>query len=580
MIRTLFRLVKVASPFKWWMVLASILGFLTIGSSIGLVMTATYIVAKAALHPSIAELQVSIVGVRFFGIMRGVLRYFERVISHDVTFRLLTHFRTWFYKSIEPLKPAEMMKFRSGDLFTRLLNDVQNLENVYLRIIAPPLVAVMISISTFILYGLFSWYAAFVLIIGLLFAGIGIPLLSAKLRKGLGEKLVLLRSEMNIVAIDGIQGLADLLVFNQADDHFSHLKAISKQYVNIQRKNMLIESLLGALSVLTLNLTIVGTLLILIPRVSSGALDAVYFSVLVLGVIAVFEAVLPIPEAIQNLEKSLKSADRLFEVIAPQKQEKQPPAYNFLREKFDIRVEGLSFCYDKNQGMVLDDIDLDLSMGRKVAIVGPSGSGKSTIVNLLLDFWPYGQGRIYYDNKELTEYNRDLILTKLSVLPQNIYLFSTTLRDNLLLSRPTTQDSVLNDMVNKIGLGLKINNLPDGLESWVGEMGYRFSGGERQQIALARTFLKDAPILILDEPTANLDPITEMEILQVIRTLSERKTLLMITHRLTGLTDMDEIIVLVDGRIIERGSHESLMGKKGYYYKMLQIQEDVFIDYG
>jgi ATP-binding cassette subfamily C protein CydC len=226
----------------------------------------------------------------------------------------------------------------------------------------------MISISTFILYGLFSWYAAFVLIIGLLFAGIGIPLLSAKLRKGLGEKLVLLRSEMNILAIDSIQGLADLLVFNQADDYFSHLKAISKQYVNIQRKNMLIESLQGALSVLTLNLTIVGTLLILIPRVSSGALDAVYLSVLVLGVIAVFEAVLPIPEAIQNLEKSLKSADRIFEVIAPQKQEKQPPAYNFLREKFDIRVEGLSFCYDKNQGMVLDDIDLDLSMGRKVAM--------------------------------------------------------------------------------------------------------------------------------------------------------------------------------------------------------------------
>ena len=574
---TLINMVKVTTGFKWWMILAAILGFLTIGSSIGLVMTASYIIAKAALQPSIAELQVSIVGVRFFGIMRGVFRYFERVISHEVTFRLLTRFRAWFYESIEPLVPSGMMKFRSADLLTRLLTDVQNLENIYLRILAPPLIAVMTSIFTFFLYGLFSWYAAIILIIGLSFAGIGIPLLSAKMRKGLGKRIVILRSELNVCTIDGIQGLADLLAFNQADEHFASLKAKSKEYEGIQRKMVLIESFQNALSILILNLTIVGTLLILIPEVSSGELDGVYLTVLVLGIMAIFEAVQPIPEAIQKIEQSMASADRLFETIALKEQIKQPPAHNSLPEKFDIRLEGLSFGYDKYERQVLTDINLNLPPGRKVAIVGPSGSGKSTIINLLLNFWAYDQGGIFYGDKEIREFAGDQIISKLAVVPQNVHLFSTTVKENLLLSVPETEDLHIDDVINKIGLRAKINNLPDGLETWVGEMGYRFSGGERQQIVLARALLKNAPVLILDEPTANLDPITEKEVMRIIYSFSEGKTLLLITHRLSGLADMDEIIVLVEGRIIERGSHEKLMKKRGYYFKMLQIQEDVFV---
>ncbi len=575
---TLVQLLKISREFKWWMILAAFLGFFTIGSSIGLIMTASYIIAKAALHPSIAELQVSIVGVRFFGIMRGVFRYFERVISHEVTFRMLTRFRAWFYESIEPLVPFGMMKFRSADLLTRLLTDVQNLEYIYLRILAPPLIAVMTSIVTFFLYGLFSWNAAIILIIGLSFAGIGIPLLSAKMRKGLGKRIVILRSELNVCMIDGIQGLADLLVFNQADEHFASFKAKSKDYEGLQRKMVLIESFQNALSVLILNFTMVGTLIILIPGVSSGELDGVYLTVLVLGVIAIFEAVQPIPEAIQKIEKSMASADRLFETIALREQIKQPPLHYSLPEKFNIRLEGLSFGYDKSERQILTDINLNLSPGRKVAIVGPSGSGKSTIVNLMLNLWPSKQGIIIYGDKEIREYGRDQIMEKLAVLQQNVYLFSTTVRENLLLSNPDSDESGLNKIIEKIGLRAKIDNLPDKLETWVGEMGYRFSGGERQQIALVRTLLKNAPVMILDEPTANLDSITAKEVMQTIHSLSKDKTLLLITHRLTGLENMDEIIVLIDGGIIERGTHFDLMAKRGYYQQMIQLQKDCFID--
>ena len=204
------RLLRLAAPFAQWMALAALLGFATIGSSIGLMTTSGYLIAKAALRPSIADLQVAIVGVRFFGLARGVFRYLERYVSHDVTFRLLARLRVWFYTALEPLAPARLMQYRSGDLLARVVADVETLENVYLRVLAPPVVAILVTMLVMVLMGSFHPRLAVALLVFLLLAGAGLPLLTRALGRSAGRRLVRVRSELNGALVDGIQGLADL----------------------------------------------------------------------------------------------------------------------------------------------------------------------------------------------------------------------------------------------------------------------------------------------------------------------------------------------------------------------------------
>jgi ATP-binding cassette subfamily C protein CydC len=219
------RLSKIALSYKGWMMLAALLGFLTVGSSIGLMMTSAYIIAKAALHPSIAELQVAIVGVRFFGISRGIFRYLERYVSHEVTFKLLAKFRVWFYRAVEPLAPARLMRYKSGDLLTRLVADVESLEHIYIRVFAPPLIALLISLLMWILFGLISVVFSLLLMLFFFAAAVGVPILIRRLSKETGEKLIELRSELNAMALDGVQGMAELLVFGQAQRHLEKFDA-------------------------------------------------------------------------------------------------------------------------------------------------------------------------------------------------------------------------------------------------------------------------------------------------------------------------------------------------------------------
>lgn len=570
-----WRLLKITADFKWWMLLAAFLGFLTIGSGIGLLMTSAYIIAKAALHPSIAELQISIVGVRFFGITRGLFRYLERYVSHQVTFRLLQRFRIWFYKSIEPLAPARLTQYKSGDLLARIVSDIETLEHFYLRMIAPPVIAIMIVILMWFLIGTYNVKLSLIIISFLTSAGIGIPALTSFLSKKIGRDMIEIRAQLHVGIVDCIQGMPDLMVFGQWQKYEHRMQQLDKNFLILRHRASLVSALHQSLTGLIMNITIFTTLTIAIPLASTFELNGVYLTVIILGIMAAFECILPLPQAAEELEKTLKAADRLFEIVDMQPNIQEPQAPLKPIEKYSIKFRDVSFSYESGQS-TLQNITFSLSQGNSMAVVGPSGAGKSSLLNLLFRFWEFPEGDIFLGNNSIRDYKQHDISNMIALVPQRIYLFNGTIRDNLLLAKPKATEPELIDAVKQAQFYDFILKLSQGFDSWIGEQGVRLSGGERQRLAIARALLKGTPILLLDEPTVHLDAETESRILKTIWRLKKEKTIMLITHRLVGLTQVDHIIVMSQGKIVEQGKHRELLLKKDYYYHMWQSQSELF----
>jgi ATP-binding cassette subfamily C protein CydC len=582
--KTAIRLLRLAAPFKWWMLLASLLGFLTIGSSIGLMSAAAWIIASAALHPPIGTLDVAIVGVRFFGITRGVFRYLERYVSHQTTFRLLARLRVWYYEQIEPLAPARLMQYRSGDLLTRAVNDINTLENFYLRVIAPPAVAVMVCGVMVVFMARYDVRLAVALIACLALAGIGVPLLTLALSRRAGHAIITTRADLNVALIDGVQGMADLLAYGAQDRQFTRVKRLNRELQRRQARRAAVAGLSTALISFLISAAAIITLVIAIPLVRDGELDGVMLAVLVLAAITSFEAVLPLPAAYQHLSSNLEAARRLFELVEagptpvnsvgaycntplPDNRSHTPvPQANL------ITVQDLRFRYGPGEPLALDGVSFMLGAGQTLAVVGASGAGKSTLVNVLLRFWDYEGGEIRLGGRDFREYIPEETRALMSVVSQNTYLFNATIRDNLRVAKPEASPNELIQAAQGAQLSEFIDTLPQGFETWIGEQGLRLSGGERQRLAIARAILKDAPILILDEITANLDTLTERAILHTIHTTLAGRTTLMITHRLVGLEGADEILVMHAGHVVERGRHSDLLQIDGYYHRMWKLQ--------
>ena len=556
------------------MALASLVGFATIGSSIGLMASAAYIVATAALHPPLAALQVAIVGVRFFGIARGGFRYLERTLAHQVTLRLLARLRVWFYRGLEPLSPARLVQVRSGDLLSRVVADIETLELFYLRVVAPAAVALLVAALMAVFVGRFNAHLAAVLIAFLALTGIALPLATSRIGRGAGRRLVQVRAELNAALVDGIQGVADLLAFDRGPQHLAHVAALSERLACLQARIARGAALNDALGGLLANLATVTMLAVAVPLVSAGRLDGVNLTVLLMAAIASFEAVLPLPLACQHLETNLAAARRLFEIIDAPPAVRDPDTPSPQPADYGLVVEGLRFRYAPDEAPALDGVSFCVPQGGHLAVVGPSGSGKTTLASLLLRFWDYQEGHIRLGGHELRAYQSEELRRLLSVVSQNTHLFAGTLRDNLLLARPEAEEADLWRALRQAQLEAFARQLPDGLGTWIGEQGLRLSAGERQRVAIARGLLRDAPFLILDEATANLDTLTERDLLKALDALMAGRTSLIITHRLVGLESADEVLVLHAGRIVERGRHTDLLQADTLYRRMWQLQRD------
>jgi ATP-binding cassette subfamily C protein CydCD len=562
-------------PYLGWVTLSVLLGFATIASGIGLLSTSAYIIARAALHPSIAVLEVPIVGVRFFGLSRGVFRYLERLASHQTTFRILARLRVWFYTALEPLAPARLLSYQSGDLLSRITADISLLENFYVRGVAPPAVAVLIGLVMVLFLGSFGAELGWTLLIFLLAAGIGLPWLVRVLSRKPGGKLVTERAALNNALLDGIQGLPDLLVYGQIAKQTALVDRLNAAYLNTQSKLARLSACQNSALLVLSNLCMWVVLLVGIPLVRQGSIDGVALAVLVLAALSTFEAVQPLPQAASTLETSLQAAARLEEIVSTQPAVKDPPKPAALPPKVELDVNHLTFAYPGRFRPALFDLSFHLPEGGKIAVVGPSGAGKSTLVNLMLRFWEIPRGSIYLSEHDLANYNQQEIRQATAVVAQHTYLFNTSVRENLLIARPSASENDIVAACQAAQIHDRILNLPDGYDTLLGDQGLRLSGGERQRVAIARAFLRDAPLLILDEATANLDSLTEKAVWRALEGLMSGRSTLMITHRLVGLEIMDEILVLREGQLVERGTHASLIQQAGLYRRMLDLQNNI-----
>lgn len=558
------------------MALAALLGALTIASSIALLAASAYIIARAALRPSIADLQVAIVGVRFFGIARGVFRYLERLVSHEANFRLLARLRVWFYTALEPLAPARLAHHRGGDLLARIVADIDTLEHFYVRVLAPPVVALLIALLMGIFLSAYDVRLALAVLAVLALAGVGVPLLTRYLSRDAGQVMAQTRGELNAALLDGIQGSADVVAFGQQEAQLARIQGINRQLSRWQRRMARIRGLDAALGALLVNLAATLVLALVTPLVRAGQIEGVDVAVLALATMASFESVLGLPMAFQYLGSSLAAGRRLFEIVdeKPVLAAQDYPQAQSPPSNFDLVFENVTFRYTADSPPALDSVGFTLRQGRRLAIVGSSGAGKSTLVNLLLRFWDYEQGFIALGGRDIRDYDPEHLRSWIAVVSQNTYLFNTTVRENILLGRQNASEAEMIEAARQAQIHDFITTLPGGYDTWVGEQGLRLSGGERQRIAIARALLKDAPVLVLDEATTGLDSVTERDVITALYRLMEGRTVLMITHRLTGLQAMDEILVLHEGKLAERGTHAGLVQSQGRYFKMSALQNE------
>ncbi len=574
------------APFKGWVALSVLAGFATVMSGVGLMTTSAYLISAAALHPFIAELQLAIVGVRFFGIARGVFRYLERILSHNTTFRILGRLRVWFYQALEPLAPARLMSYRSGDLLTRILADIESLESFYVRAVAPPLTAVLTTGAISVFLASFHTRLALIWLFFMALAGFAVPLAVRALSRRPGEMLVDQRASLNAAVVDCIQGLPDLFTCNQEKRQAELIENLSQELAGAQRRMAAIHGFQTAALGSLANLGMVAVIIMAIPLISSGQMGGVFLAVVTLAALTGFEGVAPLPQAMQLLENNLQAARRLFEVVDACPEIQDPPDPLPVPERLDLEVRELGFRYPV-QGLdamnteldwVLREVSFSLHPGERLAIVGPSGAGKTTLVNLLLRFWEYQEGRILLGSQDIRRYSQEDVRSCIGVVSQNTFLFSASVRENLLAAHPTANEAEIVQAAEHACIHDFIQSLPRGYDTWIGEQGYHLSGGERQRLAIARSLLKIAPscnrtaLLILDEAAANLDSITARRLSRSIYDLRGGLMTLVITHRLTDMETMDQILVLNRGRVEECGRHDDLLSSHGLYRRMWDLQ--------
>jgi len=576
--KTFTRLLAFLSPLRWRIALAILLGSVMLVSSISLFGMAAYLIAAAALGPLLVLLSIPIYLVQTMGIVRATSRYVERLVSHNTTLRLLAHLRVWAYKRIEPQAPAHLQVHRSGDLLARLVADIEDLQNVYLRVVSPMVVALVISLFTFGIFSIFSPELAWVALAFLATAGLGVPCLSAWLSRGLGKQQVAVRAALNTQVVDGLQGIQDVLAFGRSQAQLEGLAACDRALGRVQRRMATITGLQSALGDLLMNTAMWVLIILAIPMVATRYIDGVYLGVIGLLILASFEAVQPLAPAFQGLGHSLTAAERVFAVTdapPPVVKSDTPQPVQVNPGGYTLSFEQVHFTYLPGEREVLSDISFELRQGLRVAIVGPSGAGKSTLVRLALRFRDPTSGIICLNGQDIRPYNLRELRELVGVVAQDTYIFNDTLRANLLLARPQAGEAEIEAAVEQAQLTEFVRQLPQGLKTRVGELGLQMSGGERQRLAIARAFLKNAPILILDEATANLDALTERALLDALDELTLGRTTLHITHRLLGMERMHEILVLERGSIVERGTHEELLAVEGLYRQLFDVQQGV-----
>jgi thiol reductant ABC exporter CydC subunit len=570
----LVRVLRLFRPDASRITLAVALQFATVAAAVALMATSAWLIATAALQPSIAVLALAVVGVRLFGVARGACRYFERLVSHDLTLRLLGRLRGWVYARLEPLSPAWLADRRSGDVLGRLVVDVESLDLVYVRLLGPAAAAILVVLLVLFLLLPYDVRIAMAAAAGLVWAAAAASSIAWGAGRSAAREAVRLRADLEALVVDGVQGLPDLAAFGQTGCHAAAIDATSRRLARAQARAASAAAAGAALAGLGAVLPALAVLAIGAGAVAAGSLGGVQLAVAVLLTMAAFEAVRPLPAAWQALAAARAAAARLLEIADA------PPAVASARDALplpvasDVEVRHLTFAYPGSPRPALEDVSFRLEPGRLLAIVGPSGSGKSTLASLLVRFWDAPEGSIRLGGADVRRLDPVDVRSRIAFVPQRLHLFTGTIDDNVRLARPEASDAEIDRALREAGLTPFVTSLPDGRHTWIGEQGLELSGGERRRLAVARALLRRAPLLVLDEPMAHVDPASAALLRETIGAETRGRAVLLVTHRLHGLETADEILVLREGRVVERGRWHELSAGEGWFARMLRLQAD------
>lgn len=570
--KLVWRLLGFMKPLRGWILISTMTGFSTVAAGVGLLGTSAYLIASAAFHPSIAELSVAVVGVRFLGISRGVFRYLDRLVSHHVNFRLLSILRIWFYDCLKLLAPARLIHYQRGDLLSRAIGDIDTLDQFYVRAVSPVISAIFATVGFSMLVGSWNVRLGWILAAGLSVTSFVLPALVYIFSRGPAKQLVDQRAILSQTMLDTLRGAAEIIVFQQQEEELTQINRVSLQTNRAQVGLAHSQGLSNGMNAVLTQGTVAIMLLVGIPLVRTGELDGIMLAVIVLITMASFEISIPIAQAAQFWESSLQAARRLFEMADQQPAIIEPVIPVSVPEKPNILIRNLSFQYHGNLPLAADHLNIDLPYGRKIALVGENGSGKTTILNLLMRFWDCQPGEILIDGIPVQEFSPKELRQRIGYVSPGGAIFQTTLRQNLLLANPGALDADLLRVLDSVQLGEWVQTLPDGLDTWLGASGLTISGGQLQRIQLARGLLMDAPIYLLDEPTTHLDVETETRLISLFRSIFQNRSLVWVTHRLVGLDWLDEILLLDNGRVVERGNQHTLLESRGRFYQLWEIQ--------
>ena len=567
--RPLLRLLWLARPLRGRLALSVLAGAAATGCGVALLATSGFLLARASEHPGILAISVAVVAVRALSIGRGVSRYLERLTSHDVAFRVLADIRVAIYRRLERLAPAGLAAFRSGDLLAALISDVDATQDLFIRGIGPPLAAALVGAGAVTVCLLILVPAGFLLALGLLAAGAAVPPLAVAASRRAARVTAAARGELSATVTDLLSGAPDLHAFGAQDAALATADEADRELTGLARRLAAANALgSGLISGLT-GLTVWGVLVLGVAAVGHGTLTRVPLAVLTLTALASFEAVTLMPAAALQLGSARASAGRIGAILDTPDPVADPPAPRPLpAAPVHVQLSGVQVRYEPDGPLVLDGFDLDLPPGRRVALIGPSGAGKSTVAAVLLRFRDPVGGSVTLNGADLASYVAEGVRAVIGGCPQDPHIFDGNIRDNLRLARPGATDDELAAAAARARLVPWIESLSLGWDTPVGAHGTAMSGGERQRLALARALLADPAVLILDEPTAHLDPEARAALTADLLTLTAGRATLLITHELEGLDQVDEIIVLDHGKVVQRGPHEQLIRSAGPYRQL------------
>jgi thiol reductant ABC exporter CydC subunit len=483
---------------------------------------------------------VTIVAVRFFGLARPLARYVDRLVSHELALTALGRIRRRFYERIEPLAPGQLESYRQGDLLGRMVGDVDSLQGLYVRGVAPPLVALLVGGACVALTAAFLPAAAAVLAGGLVLAGVLVPLLAARLNDAAGRRQSAARAELTAELVELLRGAPELVVYGRQEQRLAGIQARSRELAQLGKRDALSTGLADGLAILIAGLTVAGVLAV----AAHASVDRVLVATMALLALASFDCVAPLRAAALELSAAIAAGRRVVALVDREPAIRDPAEPAPAPTEPVIALEGVTARYAPGAPAALSGFDLRLEPGRRVALVGPSGAGKTTVTNLLLRFLDPETGRVTIGGRDVRDLRQHDVRRTFALAGQSAHLFNSTIRANLSLARPDATDGELEDALRRARIADWVASLPDGLDTFVGENGTRLSGGQHQRLTVARALLSDAPVLVLDEPTAHLDAETAELLVRDVLAAADGRSVLLVTHRPEGLALVDEVIEL------------------------------------